>query len=145
MRDALIGLTDDFVENNFDSRRCFHFEIRGDGFFYSRRSSSCPGARGFGIYYLMDRLRDVPREVYVTYIAPVDPRAEPIVVYSIYDFERLLALYSPDDYFDMGSAERWAYAGLCSFPTYALVIPRCRTGHVAAATEAGRQVGEALR
>ncbi|MFC1742289.1 hypothetical protein ACFL3V_07175 [Nanoarchaeota archaeon] len=107
MLEAIDTITADFVDKNFDEDRCFVFSIRGNAFETVRRSHACPGARTFSTYYLFIILPGIPNSTYVTYIAPVDPRDKPIAIYSIYDIERLLSLYAPDEYFDMDTA---AYA-----------------------------------
>lgn len=110
MQEALIELTDEFVEENFDRRKCSVFSIYGNAFEYVRRGASCPGAQAFSLNYLFRQIDWVPEEAYKTYVATVDPRDEPIIIYSIYDFERVLSVYSPDPYFDMSEAERMAVA-----------------------------------
>jgi hypothetical protein len=131
MREAIIQITDDFVDANFDEKKCFMFSIHGNSFDYNRGSEACPGARGFGMHYLFSQMPWVPNATYVTYLSPIDPRAKPISVYSVYDFERLLSIYAPDKYFDMDEARRVAIAFMCnSDPLSAAFNDNCREGAV---------------
>ncbi len=141
MRTAIIDLTEEFVEQNFDSDRCFFFSIHGNSFDYTQRNLVCSASIGFSPHYLFSQLRDVPKEAYATYIAPVDPRDGPIILYSIYDFERLLSVYSPDPYFDMDDAARWATSLSCRDPVAAVANPACRERHGAAVEEFARSLG----
>jgi hypothetical protein len=122
---SLEKMTKEFVEQNFDSNRCFTFAIKGNAYEYSYKSFSCPGSSAFSMYYLVKQvLNNVPTAAYATYLASIDPRENPIIVISIYDFERLLAIYAPDPYFDMNDAQRAATALACSAPPGALA-PQC--------------------
>jgi hypothetical protein len=100
MRKAIVDFTDDFVGKNFDSKRCYLFAIHSKNFDYVLPGMNCVSAMGAGFAAggwatLNEQLKYVPNATYVTYLATVDPRGDPIMIYSIYDFERTVALYVP--------------------------------------------------
>jgi hypothetical protein len=101
MKDAIMSITNDFVENNYNEHKCFVFSIHGKAFDYTKRNTRCFGSETFGMYYLWAQIPLIPNETYVTYIAPVDPREDPIAIYSISDLEGLLSVYSDDPYFNL--------------------------------------------
>jgi hypothetical protein len=139
MRDAIIELTEAFVEQNFDSGECFAFGIHSDSVDISYKSGACPAGRTFSLFYMFSVLRTIPNETFSTYIAPIDPRESPIVVYSVYDIERLLKLYSKDPYFKLEDWEKWALGTACVVsPMMAVGLPACSQRHAAA-------IGEAVR
>jgi hypothetical protein len=104
MRSALHSITRDFVDKNFDNDRCFLFTIKGSGFEYQESSAQCISLDVFflgpigaaRITDLMDHLPSLPNASIQTYVASVDPRAKPIIIYSIYDMERLVQIYGED-------------------------------------------------
>lgn len=113
MRKALIQFTEEYVDKNFDTKKCYMFGVHGNAIDYSYIGGNCPSTKAFSTKYLIDQMKNVPVSAYATYVAPVDPRESPIVLLSVYDIERLLALYSEDRYFDLSGAERWSIAGFC--------------------------------
>jgi hypothetical protein len=117
MRQALVQITEDFVEDGFDEDKCYLFAVSGTSFSINYKSDNCAGAAAFDMKYLLSYLKDVPVSAYTTYIAPVDPRDEPIMVFAIYDFERLLSVYAPDQFFDMDDARRMSLAVFCRTST----------------------------
>ncbi|MBW2964608.1 hypothetical protein KY363_04055 [Candidatus Woesearchaeota archaeon] len=136
MRQALIKFSEEYVDKNFNSGNCYVFGVHGNAIEYNYMSGNCPSSKAFSAYYLLSQMRKVPANTYATFIAPVDPRQTPIVLYSIYDIERLLALYSDDPYFDLSDAQRWSIAALCMDPVNAVVYSTCRDKYGAAYSEA---------
>jgi|GEM_PF-6568777 len=125
MRDALMDLTDNFVEKYFDENKCFVFSIHGSAFDYTRRGGGCFGAQTFSMHYLLAQLPRLPNTTYVTYVAPIDPREDPILIYSIYNFEGLLAIYSDDPYFDMDEASKAVNLAMCRMNSIPLIYDAC--------------------
>ncbi|NQU79772.1 hypothetical protein HQ545_08455 [Candidatus Woesearchaeota archaeon] len=105
--------TEKYVEANFDQSKCYAFAIHGNTFDYNLFGGSCPSGVSFSVHYLLHEMENVPDGVYLTNIATVDPGAEPIILYSVYDIERLLEMYSDDPFFDLEAAQRRSIATLC--------------------------------
>ncbi|MBW2967059.1 hypothetical protein KY362_01090 [Candidatus Woesearchaeota archaeon] len=139
---VIVTNTQAFVRKNFPQDKCYFFGIHGEHMDINFRGTSCSAARTFSIYYLFSQLEDVDAEVFKTYVAPVDPRDDPIVIYSVYDFERVLAVYSDDPYFATEGAERLAYDAMCRIYFYA---PPCALRGIDSAEAAGRELGRNVR
>jgi len=100
MKKAIVDFTDDFVGKNFDSNRCFIFIIKSKNIDIFKAGTYCDATlysmQGMNSWTQMyDNLKGVPNATYVTYLATVDPRGDPITIWSVYDLERTLALYPP--------------------------------------------------
>ena len=135
MKTAIMSITDDFVDENFNKDKCYAFGVKGNSFEYNRRSGNCPTGEGFSVYYLLRYLQYVPNETYVTYIAPVDPRDSPVVVTSVYDLERVIKMYSKNEYFTMSDYTRIVFIAMCRNPVLAVNLPGCRDRYMMALQE----------
>jgi hypothetical protein len=100
MRSAIVDITNDFLEKNYDGDRCFFFAIRGNGFEYQRFNAPCVRLGVIGGFFgavrvdiLLRHLPSLPNSSVQTYVASVDPTVRPIVVYSVYDMGRLADIY----------------------------------------------------
>lgn len=113
MRDAIVKVTDDFVDSYYD-KFCHSFAIKGKVFEYSVMSAGCGVTFGFSPVYVINSIDNIPKNLYYTYVAPVDPRSDPIVISSIYDFQRMIDLYGGDDIIDMVGARNIARVAFCS-------------------------------
>ncbi|MBN1544066.1 hypothetical protein JW898_01235 [Candidatus Woesearchaeota archaeon] len=104
MRDALMDITDRFVDAYFDDDKCYSFAITGNAFDYHEFSDKCLTIEIGGNFLFMtadvrnilDRLPSLPNSSYQTYISPVDPRDDPIIIHAVYDMDRLLDVYGKD-------------------------------------------------
>ena len=95
VRQAVMGITEGFIEENFREGECYSFIINGNTFRFA-------DSRWCGIddaEQLIDLLSEVgiPKENYVSYIPSVDPRMRPIEVYCIYDLQSLVKSLSEEN------------------------------------------------
>ncbi|MBW2971471.1 hypothetical protein KY359_00400 [Candidatus Woesearchaeota archaeon] len=102
MRDAIMEITDAFVRVNFEGGRCYVFAVHGNAFNYLRFGDNCLKWRDRGFFLhpephlLLERMPELPNSSYINYISPIDPRNDPILIYSIYDMDRLIDVYAED-------------------------------------------------
>jgi len=137
MEEFLGEETDMFVKNNMDSEGCYVFAIKGNSFEKGHVGTKCEAVTDSFInkvvehvalaiptplspflysfsdeitfYFALEPyLKKIPKETYVTYIAPIDPRSKPIELHVIYDLERLLSVYSTDADFKKIDVKRMA-------------------------------------
>jgi hypothetical protein len=113
MWDEIEEITEEYVETHYDTDNCYVFSIKGNGFEYSEFSYfGCPSGNAFSIASALPQF-GVPVETYVTYLPSVDPRQKPIEIYSIYNLERLIELYTPKGFEDMNSWRRDSLVSFC--------------------------------
>lgn len=110
-RRAIVDITNNYIEKNYDQDKCYIFSIHGNNFEYSRKSPACGFMITYSLYHLFGELDDIPSEIYETRIAPVDPREDTIIVYSIYDYDSLITAYV--DQSIAGSLVEIAYDSMC--------------------------------
>ena len=111
LAEGFTEITDAFIEENFDAfDTCYLFYVEGNAFKYMEWGSlsKCgkyasqrfePGIFTLGtikkdlkLENFLKLLDDIPKEGYLTYIPPIDPRHKPIKLYIVYDMAKILRL-----------------------------------------------------
>ncbi len=128
IEESIADITDKFVKSNMNSKGCYVFAIKGNDFEKGYIGAECEAVIGYfttklikftstwtigpavrailtrnkenDFYFKMQPyLKKIPKYTFVTYIAPLDPRSKPIELHVIYDFERMLSVYSSEQEF----------------------------------------------
>lgn len=116
MRDAIKEITWNFVDDNFkDPKRynCYVFSIKGNGFEFSKFGMGCGTSNAFSIDAIINEI-GVPRGAYLTYLPSVDPRQDPIKIYSIYDLDSLILTYGGTEVRDIQEAQKRSIVRACA-------------------------------